>query len=68
MSTDYSRLLTLAGKMSDAARNIVGGNVLTVGRMSSANVYNISEACKVLRDAVDDYDRAIIEAMERSKQ
>lgn len=56
-------LLKLAGKMADAARMIVGGNVLTCGRAAPANVYRIGDLCEKLREAVDAYDDAIIESM-----
>ncbi|WEM00052.1 MULTISPECIES: hypothetical protein [Delftia] len=55
-------LLPLAGKLADAARQVVGGDVLTVGRVAPADVYCLGELCKRLRDAVDEYDAAIIES------
>lgn len=58
--------LALAGKMSEAARNVVGGKSITIGVHPPANVYNMGDFAAFLREAVDDYDAAILE-MARKK-
>lgn len=58
--------LALAGKMSDAARSLVGGQSITIGRQAPASIYDLSARAVALQDAVDAYDAAIID-MTRKK-
>lgn len=62
MLTTHTHLLELAGAMADAARAVVGGPHVTIGSVSAANVWNMTELCNRLREAVDEYDRAIVAA------
>ena len=54
-----NELLILAGKLSDAARNVAGGNSITIGTVPPAHVYNLQPAVYELRKAVDAYDKAV---------
>ena len=59
-------LLTAAGKLSTAARNVVGGREITVGQnLPPINVYSLSLALEKLRIAVDEYDAEIIKLMDK---
>ena len=53
-------MLVLAGKMSTAARSIVGGQDITVGVHMAADVFNIGSLCNKLKEAVDKYDFLIL--------
>lgn len=58
-------LLELAGKMSNAARRVVGGRDITLGNnIPSANLDNLNFFCQQLREAVDNYDEAILRAID----
>ena len=57
---DYKEALYLAGRMSDAARRITGGNSFGVGFIAPpAGINNIAELACELEKAVDEYDECI---------
>lgn len=56
-------LLGLAGIVAQHARVIVGGADFTTGaQIRPCGIYDIASAAERLRDALDEYDRAVIEA------
>ncbi|TKD30028.1 hypothetical protein [Azotobacter chroococcum] len=61
-------LLGLAGVCAQHARVIVGGADFTTGaQIRPCGIYDIASAAERLRDALDEYDRAVIESsMDRS--
>lgn len=59
MSERHKKILFLAGKMSDAARAVVGGQGINF-RVLPAHIDNLSELCIALRKAVDAYDAELI--------
>jgi hypothetical protein len=63
-----SQLLALAGEMATAARNLVGGQNITIGRQAPASIYSVAALAEKLRDAVDAYDAAMIEATREGKK
>lgn len=52
-------LLVLAGKMAEAARNVVGGQGVNFWT-APADVCTLSTLCTALREAVNAYDAAVI--------
>ena len=60
LEVDRDVLLMLAGKLADAAR-VVGGGQALIGNVAPANIYTITRACERLREALDDYDDAIVD-------
>ncbi len=62
-----SSLLALAGEMATAARDLVGGQNITIGRQAPASIYSVAALAEKLRDAVDAYDAAIMESMREVK-
>jgi len=66
MVTVPRRMLVLSGKLSTAARNVVGGPHVTIGSVAPASIYTIAAQAEILREALDLYDEAMIEqAMKR---
>lgn len=55
--------LVLAGKMSNAARDLVGGDGLYFRKMPPANIIDAGQLALKLRNAIDEYDRCILENM-----
>jgi len=54
-----NKALELAGRMSDAARLIVGGRHIT-SHAPIADIFNLTELALKLRKTVDDYDAEIM--------
>lgn len=61
---DTSKLLRLAGRMSDLIRPLIGG-VGVYGVVSEASVIEAADILKALRPIVDEYDLTIIELADR---
>ncbi|SEI63597.1 hypothetical protein SAMN04244572_03214 [Azotobacter beijerinckii] len=56
-------LLRLAGIVAQHARVIVGGRDFTTGaQVSPCGIYSLASNAERLRDALDEYDAAVIEA------
>lgn len=56
-------LLRIAGIVAQHARAIAGGADFTTGaQIRPCGIYDIASAAERLRDALDEYDRAAVEA------
>jgi len=57
---DTQRVFFLAGRVSNIARHIVGGDDINGFPIRPASVEHISSLIRTLREAVDEYDAEII--------
>ncbi|MFB8828699.1 hypothetical protein ACE0DR_03585 [Azotobacter sp. CWF10] len=56
-------LRRLAGVVAQHARVIVGGRAFTTGaHISPGGIYSLASGAERLRDALDEYDTAVVEA------
>ena len=62
-----AQLLNAAGRLSDAARELVGGQGFTVGRYAPCDVHNISIVATTLLNAVDNYDETIMKQIQHKE-
>ncbi|NTA27371.1 hypothetical protein [Allorhizobium ampelinum] len=56
-----SEKMIAAGKMATAARRMVGGYDINGFKVAPANVFTMADAAKALEEALDEYDRLVVE-------